>query len=452
MLAGFAEREFTPKEGNMPGYFTPTYAVGTIGGLFANAAAITNGDTSVILISMDVLSFKDYYADAIKKRISDATGVPTENILIAAIHSHTATPTEYPMWNCPADLEITAHNADMAVEAAVAAWNSRESTSVCSGRAYNDKFNFCRDFIGTDGNIRTNPYSKSPEEFANWTKEPAYEADHSVDFMRIDDEQGNPKCFMVNYANHPDCCTNKEYKGKFSADYPGYLRRALKAKYGDDVIVLFFLGTSGDVNCFDNKNKTSNAYVKEGKKNPPEAIGEGLAADIIAISDTLKAKERDPFVQVNNEHIVLKRRVRTEKQYQWALELSKTKSAEELTVTERDYIEEYLTPVDQIPKTVEFEMQFMQIGPWAFVGIPGEVYTEIGVRIKEGSPYENTLIFTLANGTNGYLATDRTILSETSYAHQLHKFNSHTDVGTADILVNESLKSFRKMKENEEKR
>ena len=108
MLAGFAEIEFTPEAGNRPGGFTPSRGEGRDeNGLFSNVAAFTSGDESVILISMDVLSFHAEYCNAMRKRINEATGVPEKNILIAAIHTHSSTSVEYQLWLCPPDTALT---------------------------------------------------------------------------------------------------------------------------------------------------------------------------------------------------------------------------------------------------------------------------------------------------------------------------------------------------------
>ena len=82
MLAGFSEIEFTPSEGNSPGDFIPHFRSGSDGGLFANVAAFTSEGESVILISMDILSFHADYGNAMRKRISEATGVPAAQMCI----------------------------------------------------------------------------------------------------------------------------------------------------------------------------------------------------------------------------------------------------------------------------------------------------------------------------------------------------------------------------------
>ena len=45
-----------------------------------------------------------------------------------------------------------------------------------------------------------------------------------------------------------------------------------------------------------------------------------------------------------------------------------------------------------------------RLGDIAFVGLGGEVLTEIGMAIKAGSPCENTFVITHCNGSAGYLA------------------------------------------------
>ena len=109
MLAGFAERDFTPTEygGIMPGSTNLPESNGVEVPLLANAAAFTSGDTSIILVSMDILSFHAEYCNDMRKRISEATGVPENNIMIAATHTHTSVAVEYQLWLCPPDLETS---------------------------------------------------------------------------------------------------------------------------------------------------------------------------------------------------------------------------------------------------------------------------------------------------------------------------------------------------------
>ena len=253
--------------------------------------------------------------------------------------------------------------------------------------------------------------------------------------MKVTDNDGRIRCILVNYANHPDCYIGE--RTKFCADYIGYMRRALKAEYGEDVIVLFFLGPSGDVNCIDFKNFTHRDYYMRGSGlNAPQLIGEGLAADIIAQDPRTYYNDANAKIQARSETIYVPKRYAPIEKVEWA------KSVEDkldtLTPTEHAYAINYLFPEDRSVKTVDLEIQTIHIGPWAIVGIPGEVYSEIGHRIKAISPYSHTFICSLANGTRGYICTDK-ILDTAAYPAQPSKCNSCTGKGTADAIVKSAI-------------
>ena len=433
MLAGFAEIEFTPERGYMPGEMVGYLADGTIGGLYANAAAFTNGDDSAILVSMDVLSFHKEYADDIRKRIADATGVPKKNVLVAAIHTHTATSLEYQVWLCPPDPVTAANTADKTVEAAIKAWNSRSEAKLGVEKTYETRFSYCRDFYIDNGEIRMNP-----ARFSDRLVKPAGPVDHSVNVMRVDDAEGNIKCFIVNYANHPDCHTKRD---KFSADYPGYMRRALKRKYGDDVVVLYFNGTAGDINCLDFKGGRHLAYYG-GTKNAPEAIGAGLCSTVVDISTRIEAEDDEPKLRAISRNVVLDRRYKTQADYEWAKKIAEDMASHK--IRDQAFATEYLEPDDNVQPTIDFEIHTLRLGPWAIVGLPSEIFTDVGRRIKRASPFDHTVIFELANGTHGYIST-RTLHNSTAYEAKVSKYNACTAADSADRIVEAAVAQLREL-------
>jgi len=54
----------------------------------------------------------------------------------------------------------------------------------------------------------------------------------------------------------------------------------------------------------------------------------------------------------------------------------------------------------------EIRLSVLKIGGILFSGISGEAMTEIGMEVKKGSPYSNTIVITHCNGSSGYLCTD----------------------------------------------
>jgi neutral ceramidase len=57
------------------------------------------------------------------------------------------------------------------------------------------------------------------------------------------------------------------------------------------------------------------------------------------------------------------------------------------------------------PDTVKILLQVIRIGDVGIVGIPCEVFTDIGLEIKRASPFPITCVVSLANGYYGYLPT-----------------------------------------------
>ena len=52
----------------------------------------------------------------------------------------------------------------------------------------------------------------------------------------------------------------------------------------------------------------------------------------------------------------------------------------------------------------EVEVQVVTLGDdLAWVSLPGEIFVELGLEIKQGSPFRQTMIAELANGSIGYI-------------------------------------------------
>ena len=57
------------------------------------------------------------------------------------------------------------------------------------------------------------------------------------------------------------------------------------------------------------------------------------------------------------------------------------------------------------PDAVRPELQVLRVGELAIAAIPCEVFTEIGLELKQKSPFKPTCVVSLANGYFGYLPT-----------------------------------------------
>ena len=58
--------------------------------------------------------------------------------------------------------------------------------------------------------------------------------------------------------------------------------------------------------------------------------------------------------------------------------------------------------VDRIP----VEISAIAVGDVALVGLPGEIFVQLGMAIKERSPFEHTYLVELCNDSIGYVPTE----------------------------------------------
>jgi hypothetical protein len=88
---------------------------------------------------------------------------------------------------------------------------------------------------------------------------------------------------------------------------------------------------------------------------------------------------------------------------------------------------EWKTPPNH--KNTSLNVTVARVGDIAFVGLGGEVLTEIGLAIKAASPFKQTFIITHCNGSAGYLAPQHL------YVEQGYEIKSSPFASTAAEIV-----------------
>ncbi len=430
MIAGFAEREYTPAEGMVPGQIKVGYAKGKRTPLMAHVAVMESNGKGAVLVSLDILFVSVAFASKLCRRISEYTGIPTDQILVACSHTHTGCATDLDCWAFEGKPEYLDPVEEKVMEALAAAWESRSEVKMGVATGFDARFNFCRDFYTTEGYLVMNPGHKR----ANMLVKPFAAVDHSVNVMRFDATDGKPLCFVINYANHLDTGGGPKEKS-FSADYAGYMRLALQREYGEDVTVLFLNGCCANVNHYDYKYGSDRVgHCREGAA-PSVEIGEGLAETIKNITPPLVTAEGEHHIQGKSQMHVTARRSATREQREWAKAFKEAAAPIEDDMQLRSALlaELYTTDPATLPKTVDLEVQVLQIGPWTIVALPGEIYSNIGLRIKANSPFANTIVVELANGTHGYMSPD--MVQESGCYEGIYSNVAYTGHGTDRMLI-----------------
>jgi hypothetical protein len=356
LKAGSSKINITPTDPvRMSGYAARTEPFKGINDeLFASAVVFENQETKTCIITVDVISFSHEFADETRELIEKKTGIPAKNILLTAAHNHGGPRTqaygEEPTDNEKAYVQSLQENI---VKIAVEASGKLQPVkiAVATGTC---EMNINRRARHAEGGV--------------WLgRNPGGICDHEVGLIRVDDLSGNSIAMLVNWPCHATTGGQENYQ--ITGDWPGATAREIEKKY-PEAVVLVSAGASGDINP---------VYGPNTSFNDINAIGQTLAAEVIRINEEAESylmkdlKVTNQVIQANGK---------------------KPSESRMPNVS-----------LEEGPD-VDIRVSSMKIGNILIAGISGELMNEIGLQIKEDSPYKHTFIYTHCNGTSGYLCTD----------------------------------------------
>jgi putative heme-binding domain-containing protein len=370
--------------------------------LHARCLVLDDGKTRVALVVVDSCMIPREIHDAAKELASKKTGIPATDILISATHTHTA-PTLGGVFQSDPDPEyikfliekiaagIETANANL--QPAKLARGVGEEPNQVFNRRWRMKEGVVNadPFGGATDKVKMNPGHQNPGLL-----EPAGPTDPSVTAISIRTLDDRPLSLYANYSLH--------YVGDLpplSADYFGVfadvIGQKLKAERG--FVGMLSNGTSGDVNNINFREPAPKLKSGERSRLVAEAVADA-AIKGLASSDY----RRDVGLAVATAQLELPVRKPTPAEVARAEAILGKAKGRELRGLEEIYARETVK-LSRYPDTVKLVLQAIRIGDMVVVGIPCEVFTEIGLEIKKASPFPVTCVVSLANGYNGYLPT-----------------------------------------------
>lgn len=425
---GIATVDITPPvPWRMSGYFYERISTGVKDPLQAKAVVLRQGDVSAALVFCDLVGMPRTVSQPAREAASRATGIPVENIAVAATHTHTGPLFYGPLRDEFHRRAVEQHGADPqesldypaklaeGIAAAVKqAHASLAPAELSAGFATEGRLSFNRRYHMKDGSVRFNPGPLNPD-----IVRPAGPIDPQVGLVAISRPGGAPLAGLVAFALHLDTTGGTEY----SADYPRFLDERVRSALGEDFITLFGAGTCGDINHND---------VRTKEVRSSEAIG-GLLGETVAqalASDAL-APIAEPSLAVRSATVNAPLQTYTPAEIAAAREVvgrigkHKQSFLEEVKACSIVALQDYESP------SLPLEVQAFRLGPEvALVTLPAEIFVELGLAIKAASPFRTTIVVELANDSLGYIPTKKAF-AEGSY----ETVNSRVQPGVGESLV-----------------
>ena len=427
MKAGYSKIDITPPLGAvLNGYYRERYADHVIAPLFVTSLAFTDGIKTALAISLDISEILQKDTDDIRSRVSKETGVPSEAVFVACIHTHTAPVISEIRSFFKRDPAYYEYFCEKICESARNAIKDMKEASVSFSGGEAKGISFVRRFRKKDGTAVTNPKLDIMDQIEG----PIGEPDESVTLIKLQRE-GDSEILVINFATHPDVIGGTG----ICPDWPGFMRDAVEKALSEEadgkgVRVIFFNGAQGDVNHHDKMN----GIVKKGVTHS-QHMGRVLAGAVLSCYTYTTPIQSEPifFKQKFTSVEVAKgteEQVKIAKQIQDKYLANKDISAFPFSIVmARKYLR-----LEECDSEVDLNVVCIGFGDVAFVGLPGEPFTEIGRQIKNRSPYLVTIPCCNANGSEGYFPTDEALL-ESGYESQSSLFRP----GVASKLINCSL-------------
>lgn len=426
LMAGVARADITPPVGiAQMNWGSQSHILSTGNdplGLCATALVLSDGNTKFAMVDIDRL-FVNGLESSIA-RASKLTGIPAENIRLAATHTHAA--VNVSAAKGPAGLDLSEYQAaverynesivDKLVGLVVQANANLQPAHVFGDRG-KGRININRR-VRADGD---NPpaVGRNPQGFV----------DRELIVFRIDDANGKPIAVLANFPCHG---TVLAYENKrISPDWIGMVRRVVEDAM-PTAKCLFFQGAAGNQGPIEGFTGDLGVAHRLGAM-----LGHGTASLAFGIETVNRVPTFEGFVESTayqaKQHwrvkgprgaalaraskiIQLPRRTYTDKEINGMVarlddairkatsakanrDPWKIHQAEARVRRFKDLLTKWKQPVEET--SIEVQVEIWQIGDVGIVSMPGEPFAEIGVAVRKASPFAHTMFCGYSDGIGG---------------------------------------------------
>lgn len=388
LMIGIARADITPPVGTRSAGFAGRGPLSRLHDpLYATALVAAEGEIKAALIGCDLLGLDAATVAEVRRAVAERTAIPAAAVTVACTHTHYG-PDPYRDQEDPL---VSAYRANL-IHVLAGAVEEAESllAPAVAGVGW-----------GTS-DIGVNRREKLPDGRVILGRNPAGAIDRAVGVLRIDAPDGTPLACVVNHQTHPVSQTGQV--DHISADYPGRARQVVESLTG--ATFLFLQGACGNIN----------ASIMKPTYESARTLGTRLGCEVVRVWETIAPQTFQGLavgsrpiqlpsmrygsaeqaaglvIELENELADLEIQGASEGRIWWAQRrLERARSA--LESWEKD----------ETPPPVESEVQAWRLGALGLVTAPGEIFTQIGLAVKEGSPFADTFFLSCSNDSIGYV-------------------------------------------------
>jgi len=412
LRAGAATSNVTPALGSaIVGGFLPFPATHVHDELHARCLVLDDGKTKLVFVVCDLLGIGRVVSDEARALIQQDLGIPKDNVLISATHTHSAASALGKDARVLTDTmdEYQRFVARRIVDGVKRAHNLLRPAQIAFGSVDVPEHVFNRRWHMKPGTIPLNPFGGSDKVKMNPPAgsadllEPAGPTDPTIPFIYCKEPTGQPIALFSTYSLH---YVGGVGNGHISADYFGMYCDALETLLKADrqtpaFVALMANGTSGDINNinFRKPRPKQDAYSQMKYVAADVALKVAKSISKLTYADhlTLDARHQEPAMATRRP---------TKEQLDTAKKLLADRPKSAKADLPAIYAERTLRMAEH-PEKLKMPLQAFRIGDRAIATMPCEVFCEIGLEYKKRSAIQPAWMVSLNHGYYGYLPPPR---------------------------------------------
>ncbi len=398
--------------------------------IHAKSLVLDNGETKVAIVNLDLMGIPDDDVRRLRALVAEHTDIPPHNVLVACTHMHSG-PAMFNMGENERDEEYCRWMIERAADSVRIAVKRLQPARVGSGVGRMEGVSFCRRYLMKDGTVVMNPGRSNPN-----IVRPVGPIDPEVGVLYVESDEGEPVATVTTYSLH---YVGTDGGNAISRDYFGHFADAMKRIKGEQFAGLLLNGASGDINNSDLQHtETRQGHAKA------KWVAEALAGEVTRVIGGIKTTADAPLACATKEIELPRKRITDEDirvseqilagtgpmegdgPFSWVV-------GQPMPANRRPIYAKESLEMAKMPSNVQTEIQVIRVGDAAFLAFPGEIFAEIGLRIKEVSVAPHTFVTGLSNGYVGYVAPDRALTEEGGYETWASRW-AQCGVGTEEIL------------------
>lgn len=454
--------------------------------LYAKVLVLDDNKTRIVIITVDILYVNNPFVNELKTKIENELKINRNNIIITASHAH---------W---VQNQLADNCADRIVKAVKEASAKLVPVKIGSGAGIEERITMNRRLLLEDG-MEWTIRRATPEPRDELIKNIAGPFDPEIGILRIDKINGEPLALVYNFACHN--YTGVPSRG-VTAGFVGFASKLIEETIGNGAMALFQQGFAGDITPILYKDvnapkqdemhgnilglSTLEAWRKITPKKDvnikiiTEELQLPARTDVQQQIEILEAKRENildffkgqgcgslgagtklnfksflplyikymmspqfpsdyayRYMQEENIGINDLERMDNENKNDMEKYLNSIYKMEELILTEAN-----LSNLRNIKTQDPYyaEISGLKIGDFVLISFPGDIFSQIGLNIKNASPYPHTFVTGYTNGNVGY-APDRDAYKGAAYEVSL----SGLDPAWQKIFEEKALEIIRKL-------